>query len=572
LSQEPKQINNGKDPVMSARISPDGQSLIYFQDEGGNEIFQLFLLPIEGGNPKKLTDTNQRTFSIAWHPNGKEIARTYVSMTAPGIEILNLDTEERYPLKEPSPLAIDLWYSPDGKWLAVTSMKGLTSSEVVIINREDPSDTITYNLNNKSMEGPIAWAPNGKKLAYLSDSKGWRQVVIQEFQGEEQIFLEVGKEEEVYFESGLSSISNCVWNPSGDIVYYCISKHGRTTMHSHPISGERSPALPFPKGVVQFPKIRKDGKFITGLHSSMISPPGVYLHEIGTNKVFPLTPRDFEIDLSLLKIPKSVWYESFDGRKIHAWYMPALNVKPPNPGAVRPHGGPWAQLDDSWLMGLNLHLGALNGIGVLGPNYRGSTGYGKEFQFLDIGDPGGGDLEDIVYGAEWLKNQPEIDDNRIGIFGGSYGGFMTLIALTKKPDVFSAGISMTPVADWIEDYKLADAIFKLFDTTLFGGPPRGKYKALYIDRSPISHIKNIKAPLLIMAGKNDTRCPWPPIETFITKLKDMNHPHEVAIEEKAGHISASLNHSEIIPIVNQMIEFFNKTLKKEKSDLIDIAL
>lgn len=75
-----------------------------------------------------------------------------------------------------------------------------------------------------------------------------------------------------------------------------------------------------------------------------------------------------------------------------------------------------------------------------------------------------------------------------------------------------------------------------------------------------------------MAGKNDTRCPWPPIETFINKLKEMNHPLEVAIEEKAGHISASLNHSEIIPIVNQMIEFFNKTLKKKKSDLIDRAL
>ena len=93
-----------------------------------------------------------------------------------------------------------------------------------------------------------------------------------------------------------------------------------------------------------------------------------------------------------------------------------------------------------------------------------------------------------------------------------------------------------------------------------GGPPRGKYKDLYIDRSPITHISNIKAPVLIMAGKNDSRCPWPPIEKFLNKLKEMNHPHELAIEEKAGHSSALLNHSEIIPILTKMLEFIKKTL------------
>jgi len=556
LSQEPKQINSGKDPVMIARIAPDGNNLIYFQDEAGNEIFQLYLLPTDGGTPKKLTDTDQRTFTIDWHPNGKEIARSYVSMIAPGIEIIDLETGEASPLKEPSPLAVDLHYSPNGKWLALTNMKGYTRSEVMIINRKDPSDTIIYNISNKSMEGSPAWSPDGKRLTYLSDASGWRKVVIQEFQGEEQIILDLEKDEEV-----LADFEATVWNPNSDIVYYLISKHGRTTMHSHPISGNRSPALPFPQGTLLSPKIRKDGKFITVLHTSMVSPSGVYLHEIGTNYVSPLTPRKFDIDLSHLKEPRSVWYESFDGRKIHAWYMPAVDAKPPYPGAVCSHGGPWAQMSDSWSSGVSLHLVSLNGLGVLGPNYRGSTGYGKEFQILDIEDPGGGDLEDIVHGAEWLKKQPEIDGNKIGIFGGSYGGFLTLIALTKKPEVFFAGISTVPVTDWIQDYKLADAVFKLFDTTLFGGPPRGKYKDLYIDRSPITHISNIKAPVLIMAGKTDTRCPWPPIEKFINKLKEMNHPHEVAIQEKAGHISAMLNHSEYIPIVTQMLEFLKKTLK-----------
>ena len=556
LSQEPRQINSGKNPVLAARIARDGNNLIYFQDEAGDEIFQLYLLPTDGGTPKQLTDTDQRTLTIGWHPNGKEIARSYVSMTAPGIEIIDLETGEALPLKEPSPLTYDLNYSPDGKWLALTNVKGITNSEVMIINKKDPSDVIVYNISDKSEQGFPAWSPDGKKLAYLSDARGWRQVVIQEFQGEEQIVLNLEKDEEVTPEEAAA-----IWNPSGDTVYYRISKHGRTTMHSHQISGNRSSALSFPQGTLVSPKIRKDGKFISVLHSSMVSPFGVYLHEIGSSYVSPLTPRKFDIDLSHLKEPRSVWYESFDGKKIHAWYKPAVDAKAPYPGTIFSHGGPWSQTRDSWGDGAYLNAVSLSGFGVLGPNFRGSTGYGTEFLYLDIGDLGGGDLEDIVHGAEWLKNQPEIDSTKIGIFGASYGGYMTLMALTKKPEVFSTGISMVPVVDWVEMYKLSDAWFKLLMRTLMGGPPRKKYKDLYVDRSPITHVSNIKAPVLIMAGMADSRCPWEPIENFLNRLKEMNHPHEVAIEEKAGHISALFNHSELIPIATQILEFLKKTLK-----------
>ena len=559
LSESPKQINSGREPVMMASIAKDGENLIYFQDEAGNEIFQLYLLSTARGSPKQLTNTDQRTITIDWHPNGKEIMRSYVSMTAPGLETLDLETGETLLLKEPSPIAFDLHYSPNGKWLALTNMKRITNTEIMIINMEDPSDIIVYNLSEKSEEGYPAWSPDGKRLAYLSNINGWRQVVIQEFQGEEQIFLELDKDEEVPEPSYRCGAA--IWNPNSDIVYYLIGKHGHTTLHSHQIMGSRSPALPFPKGNLVSPKIPKDGKFITILHSSMVSPFGVYLYEIGTSDISPLTSREFDIDISRLKKPRSVWYESFDGRKIHAWYMPAISTEEPYPAAIHSHGGPWYQTSDSWMDGINFHAASLNGFGVLSPNFRGSTRYGTEFQYLDIGDPGGGDLEDIVHGAEWLKNKPEIDGTKIGIFGGSYGGYMTLIALTKKPEVFVAGISMVPVVDFVQDYKLADASFRLFDITLFGGPPRGKYKELYIDRSPITHISKIKAPVLIMAGMADSRCPWPPIEKFINKLKEMNHPHELAIVEKAGHISASLNHSEIIPIVTKMLEFVKKTLK-----------
>jgi dipeptidyl aminopeptidase/acylaminoacyl peptidase len=555
LSSEPRLVTNGKDPFLMAYISRSGDKLIYFQDEAGNEIFNLFMLPIKGGEPKQLTDSDYRTFTMDWHPNGKEITRSYASMTGAGLETINLETGESFMLRDPSPVAMDLHYSHDGKWLAITNMKGIVNSEVQIININDPSDVIVYNISDKSKEGNPSWSPDNKKVAFLSDKTGWQQAIIQDFQGDEQLLLEVEKEEELA--PGEEPI---LWGPNSDIIYYTVDKHGRSKIYSHPIEGKRGPPLPLPTGTIQLPRISKDGKLLTILHSSMVSPLGVYIHEIGTNKTSPITPRQFKIDLSQLKEPKSVWYDTFDGRKIHSWYIPAVQAKEPYPAVIYSHGGPWGQTSDSWYHSVFMHPFSQVGYAALGPNFRGSTGYGSEFQFLDIGDPGGGDLEDMVHAANWLKEQPEVDGSKIAIMGGSYGGYMTLMALTKKPDVFVTGISLVPVVDWLEMYKSSDFWFQLFERTLLGGPPRKKTKELYIDRSPSTHVENIKVPIMIMAGKADSRCPWPPIEKFINKLKDMNHPHELAIVEKAGHISALLNWDESIPIMNKMTEFLRNYL------------
>jgi dipeptidyl aminopeptidase/acylaminoacyl peptidase len=176
---------------------------------------------------------------------------------------------------------------------------------------------------------------------------------------------------------------------------------------------------------------------------------------------------------------------------------------------------------------------------------------------MDLSDPGGGDLEDVVSGAEWLAKQPEIDKSRIAIMGASYGGFMTLIALTKKTEVFAAGVAAVPVTDWLEANELSDASVRSWDYELFGGPPEEK-EELYRDRSPITYISQIKAPVLITCGRQDSRCPIQPVEKFVKKLKEMNHPHEFRVEEKEGHGFARVE--ALIREVTTRVEYLKKTL------------
>jgi dipeptidyl aminopeptidase/acylaminoacyl peptidase len=239
--------------------------------------------------------------------------------------------------------------------------------------------------------------------------------------------------------------------------------------------------------------------------------------------------------------------------------MPAATGTGRRPAVVYVHGGPWAQVSDNWFDGLFMQSLSQNGFACFAPNFRGSSGFGAEFQDLDMGDPGGGDLEDVVRGAEWLRKQPNVQESKIAILGGSYGGYMTLIALTKKPDVFAVGVALVPVVDWLKMHQLSDPAYRAFIEALFRGSPSEK-KNLYHDRSPASFVSDISAPVMIMAGKNDYRCPIQPIGDFVEKLKTMKHPYEFMLEEKAGHQSALMNQEESILIFNNIVNYIKRVL------------
>jgi len=549
---EPRQITRGEDPVLMGFLSPEGDSLIYPLDNDGNELHHLYLISLEGGDPRKITEIPYRTFGCDWHPSGMEITRSFASADSCGVETINIETGESFKLMEPTPPILGVEYSHDGEWIACTMFTGIKNQQILIVNREDPSDTIVYSIREDSEEGAPSWSPDDRKLAYLSDASGSNQVVIQEFKGDEMVFLELREGEEVVGYKPL-------WGPRGDRVYYVVSKHSRTNAHEHPLDGERSPALPFPEGTVGSMRMSEDGEKIFFIHSSMTSPSGIYLHQIGTSSVTPLTPREFGLDLSSLVKPQSVWYESFDGRKIHGWYLPSASQDAQSPAIVYPHGGPTGQVYDGWMQGSSFQSLSQSGFAVLAPNFRGSTGYGAEFRDLNIGDLGGGDLEDVVHGAEWLRRQEEVDGSRISIMGASYGGYMTLMALGKKPDAFAAGVSLVPAVDWLEMYKLSDTSYRVFLARLLGGPP-SEMEEVYRRGSPITYVSNVKSPVMIVANRNDSRCPLQPIERYIEKLVEMGHSHEFFVEEKAGHLTDFIKSEKRVQTISRAVSYLSKTL------------
>lgn len=549
---KPKQITRGNDPIMRGFLSPSGKQVLYLQDKDGNGLHHLFLTSTDGTKTKRITKKACSTWDACWDPSGNEIARSYVTKKSCGLEVFNVKTGESSILREQKAPLFNVVYSDDGKWIACTEYGGgkdPKNMQVTVMKRNDPKDVIHYKFKEGSREFSPSWSPDGKKLAFLSDSNGKNQVVIQDFRSTDRLFLPLKEGEEA------ANFQSPCWSAKSAAVYYVASKQSRTCLYEHRLNGERV-ALPFPEGAVWLFKVSKDGKTAVIVHASLSSPDCIFLNKIGSKTVKPLTSRKYKVKIAKLSKPKAVWYESADGLKIHAWYLPAGHGRAPHPAVVWAHGGPMAQTYDAW--NPDLQSISQSGFAVLAPNYRGSTGYGAEFRNMNISDLGGGDLEDVVAGAKWLAKQREIDKSKIAIIGRSYGGYMTLIALTKRPEVFAAGVALVPVTDWAELYELDDAALRKSDEELFGGPPEKKGE-LYRDRSPINFVSNIRAPVLIKAGRNDPSCHIQPIEKFVKRLEEMKRPHEFIVEEKEGHMSGRVD--ALKRDVTAGVNYLKKTLK-----------
>jgi pimeloyl-ACP methyl ester carboxylesterase len=264
------------------------------------------------------------------------------------------------------------------------------------------------------------------------------------------------------------------------------------------------------------------------IHTSVVQPTRVVEADPGSgkNRVIVDNPPPAKI-LSRLGKGRLVRFQSFDNRSITAL---VVDHGSPRRTVVLVHGGPWSEYPNTW--GPIISSVAVSGYNVIAPNYRGSTGYGEEFRKLDIGDPGGGDLQDVLSAAKWAKENGVATE--VAIMGYSYGGYMTLLALGREPEIFSCGVAGAPVADWKEMHEVSDALYRGFIEELFDR----KFELL-TDRSPITYAKNVKRPVCIMASQNDTRTPINPVLRYATELAAQSGTFELHVQPDQGHAVGS---------------------------------
>ncbi|MBI3550520.1 MAG: S9 family peptidase [Elusimicrobia bacterium] len=547
----PEQLSYLDERVEDARYRPDGASILFSSDAGGNERMDLFLAGARGGAVERLTRTSHSEEQAEFSRDGRRLAvlsdpdRAYLFQ----LSVLDLATRESTPLTRESKRLRNPVWSPDGGLIAVTRSDDNQTGDVLVV---DPSTGPVASIA-PPVEGTIvralAFSPDGKRLLLLAqNAAGFAQLALSGARGGAARFVGPSRWD----------VEEARWHPHAGIVFTA-NEGGRSVLYRMKTADAPAQPLLEPRGVISSIDLDRAGERLSFLWETTTSPAEAWVLDLKTGKKAQLT-RSLAAGVrpEELSAGRMISYESFDGKTIHALYHPprTASLGAPPPVIVDVHGGPDGQTVEDFHP-LRLLL-AEAGFAVLSPNYRGSTGYGRAFEDLNNKDWGGGDLQDLIAGVRHLAAQGLADPSRAGIEGGSYGGYMTLMALAKSSSVWAAGAEWYGMHDLAVDYALTRDRFGEWYRTEMGTPET--HAELFKDRSPIHFLANVGAPLLIFQGANDTNVPRTESDQLYAKLLERRAPVGLIVYPDEGH--GFTRRKNRVDHFKRTVEFFQKQLSK----------
>jgi dipeptidyl aminopeptidase/acylaminoacyl peptidase len=559
----PIQLSQSDERQSGATWSPDGKWIVYQSDTGGGELYDLFAIPSDGGAAVNLTSTPEISETgVVWSPDGKSLAISYKPKTASATDVAVVDwashsvrnlTQE----KTPDHLWGDPLWSPDSKFVYATRTNAaFTDSDVyrIDISTGAQENLTQHEGDNRTSASSIS--PDGRILLVTSDKPGGFPNVAD---------LEVATKKLIWVTDLKWEADAGEFSPDGKQFTYMVNEDGRIDDYLGDSATLARGKINLPPGLNTFtgnpsPFAPQGGRLLIN-HQSSTQPADMWVYDIGKREARQLTFSAIA-SLTTAKIPPSqlVHYRSFDGKIISAFLWMPFNLQRDgsNPAIVLPHGGPTGQTTDYF----NRTVIALvtRGYICIAPNVRGSTGYGMDFQRANYKDLGGGDLQDEVFATKFLQDTGYVDAKKIGITGGSYGGFMTLMALGKTPYIWAAGVESYGIINWLTMMQHEDPFLQQYERSLLGDPE--KDRAVYEADSPLAYIKDTQAPLLVLQGDNDIRVPKEEAEQIVKILQDAGKTVDVHYYPNEGHGFAKRENQ--VDAIHRTIAWFDKYLKGTK--------
>ena len=533
----PSQLTISEQRQVSPAWSPDGNWIAYASDTDGNEQWDIFLVSPKSGEVLNLTTSKAISEeSPVWSPDSKQIAYNAKSKDGSSYEIDLMDVYSRrvkhLTLNTPkgrnnfSPI-----FSRDGKSLVYTQSNANGTDAVIFL-----FDVVAGKATNLTPhEGEQTYqasdlSPNGRIVLITSNARnGYDNVGL----------LDIASQTIDWLTDDKWEISAGAFSPDGKSATWAANVDGNTNLYLYDLSAHKSEMLPLGAGVNSFAgsasPYSHDGSRLLYYHNGPTTPNDVWSYDLNSKTTAQITHSLMAgVRTSDMVEPYLVHYPSRDGK----WTISAFVYVPNNitrtgkfPAIVSIHGGPTGQFVNSFNRGIQYLVN--QGYFVIAPNFRGSTGYGKEFQKGNYRDEGGGDLADVVDAADWIAKSEFVDKKKLVSMGGSYGGYMTMMALTKFPDMWAAGVAIVPYTNWFTELATEDPALREYDISIMGDPVENK--ALYEDRSPVNFLDRIKAPLLLIAGGNDVRDPRGETEQVVAAIKKNGGFVQVKIYENEGH-------------------------------------
>ncbi|HEY0500532.1 MAG TPA: prolyl oligopeptidase family serine peptidase [Kutzneria sp.] len=514
-TDEHRQVTDRPNGTMHSTLSPDGEQIWWFNDTDGDEFGSWVVEPYEGGEKKPALEGVHDGY-----PAGLEVGSTRI--------VVGASTDD----------GTTIWVTRGGRPEVIYVNEN--DGGVASLSRDERLLAISHSEHGDSRhpalrvlnadDGAVVaekWDGKGKGLDGISFSPvsgDPRLLVLHERRGKEELLIwDVEADTETEIRIDLPGELAADWYQDGQALLVVHSYRSRTTLHRYDIASGGLSTLDTPKGTIGGAGARPDGS-VEYSWSSAEHPSAVRVLTAEGDRVLLQPPGD--------KAPSSQPMEDVFVGDVHALISKPVNAgNGPLPTVFAIHGGPHANDEDRFSAYRAVWLDA--GFVVVQVNYRGSTGYGSAWRDAIEGRPGLTELEDIAAVHDWAVESGLADPAKCVINGASWGGYLTLLALGVQPKRWAAGVAGVPVADYVAAYEDEMEPLRAFDRALFGGSPED-LPDLYRECSPLTYVDEVAAPVIVLAGENDPRCPIRQIDNYLDRLAERKAPYEVYRYE-AGH-------------------------------------
>lgn len=565
-------------------FSPDGEHLAFLSKrEAYDDKTQVYVMPLHGGEARKLTDAETGVRSFRWSPDGAWIAYT---STDPKTEeqkkaeeagrdwkvvdqnyrhhrlwAVNVSTGEANKIVEQERTVWNFEWAPDGKRLVVQASEEPTTDASYMFKKvytvPASGGELKLLTETEGKLGAMAWSPDGRRIAFLgavdlSDPATHALYVVPAEGGKAENLIEG-------FEGTPEWLD---WLDNNTIAFTAV-EGTQYTFNSIPASGGQIKGLV--EGHTGFSEVSFSGdrtRFACA-RSTEKFPSEVFWRKVGDEELVRLTHSNPGLEDIRLAEQEEIRYQARDGLEITALLMKPLDYEPGKryPLVVQVHGGPESAYVDGWNTSYSrwTQLLASSGYVVFMPNYRASTGRGVEYAKADHRDLAGSEFEDVLDGIDYLIEQGLVDPNRVGMGGWSYGGYFSAWATTKYSERFQATVVGAALINWhsfmgTSDIPWEEALVH-WDLWCYDKPE------LCWERSPIAHVKNAQTPALIIHGEEDLRVPVSQGWELYTALKVLEVPTEFVIYPREPHGLRDRAHQ--LDCIRRSLAWFDRYLKGE---------
>ena len=523
----------------SPQFSPDGKYLSYALDLDGSEFYHIILHDLETGSNTDTTPSfaYAQQPNFAFSPDGNTLAILSDERGQFALYLLSIETGEKKMLLDIHRPLWDVCWSPDGKWIAVEAEMQASDRGIFLVEVGTGSyEQIELNGMGLNAQHP-AWSPGSDFLAFSAQRDEWFDIGLYDMQGREIRWLthDTGDDTSPAWSQDGKQI--CWLHAGGAANWLYVLEDGLPVRQVH-----------VDMGIHHLPRFTPDGEILF-LFENPKQPPDLWKRNL--NGTFEQLTNSLPDEYREIKfvMPEEVSYEN-EGINI-----PSLLYRGVGKNAViNIHGGPNWHVQYLWDP-FAAHL-ASRGWTVLEPNYRGSTGYGRSWQIASRFDMGGVDTRDCAAGVEYLKRNDLAD--RIAVTGRSHGGYLTMTCLTQSPDLWCGGSAVVPFLNWFKSHQESREDLQHWNIENMGDPEENQER--WYNASPYFFLDSVNAPVQLICGAHDPRCPAVESLDARDKLVELGKEVQLLLYEEEGH--SFLKVDNVIDAEAKRVEFLAEVLKE----------